>query len=93
MENVASFLQYGGSPMLGGISAQYNEVKAYQPTPEEIEAEQKAKKKHRAKDAALVVISTAEKLLALGLDVDAAFETASKFFEKSKAYLAKAIEE
>lgn len=92
MENVASFLQYGGSPCIGGLADQLS-AKRWEPTPEELAAKEKAEKKQRNKDSALCVISTAEKLLISGLDVDVAFERANEFFEKSKALLAEKLEE
>ncbi len=91
MENVASFLQYGGSPCIG--LADQLSAKRWEPTAEELAAKEKAEKKQKAKDTALVIISTAEKLLNSGFDVDTAFEKASQFFERSKLLLAEKLEE
>lgn len=89
MENVASYLQYGGSPRIGQCESA---LRSYQPTEAEIKEREAIEKKHRARDLALCTISTAEKLMISGLDVDAAFTKAEQLVEKSQLYLAQKTE-
>lgn len=92
MESVASFLQYGSSPY---VVPSYNTLseQKYEPTEEELKAKEVAYKRQRAKDTALVIISTAEKLMISGLEADVAFERAEAFFEKANALMAQKTEE
>lgn len=88
MENVASYLQYGSArnelckPM----------AQRYEPTEREIKENEAARKRQEARDKALCTISTAEKLIISGLDVDEAFTKAEELMEKSKLYLAQKAE-
>ena len=90
MENVASFLQYGNGPQelcsTGAIAGRY------EPTEAEIKAREIEHKRRQARDLALCTISTAEKLVISGLDVDTAFTKAEELVEKGKLYLASKTE-
>lgn len=89
MENVASFLQYGGSPRIGQCE---NTLRPYQPTEAEIKEREAANRRQEARDIALCTISTAEKLVISGLDIDTAFTKAEELVEKSKLFLAQKTE-
>jgi len=86
MENVASFLQYGSGPSINqcGVGA----LRPYEPTEQEIKEREAYQKKQAAKDLALCTISTAEKLVMGGRDIDTAFAVAEEFVETSKRFLA-----